>query len=108
MSVKNIMHVKRLYLEPPTCSCDNRKYLASIIDDLAIICDEIMETYDEETKTILSNFKERKEACKTKNCYILLVFLLVTIELLIAVNIYCYLIKYQKNKQTFITISCHK
>ena len=95
-------------MEPATCSCDNRKYLASIIDDLAIICDEIMETYDEETKTILSNFKEKKEACKTKNCYILLVFLLVTIELLIAINIYCYLIKYQKNKQTFITISCHK
>ena len=102
---------KRLYLEPATCSCDNRKYLASIIDDLAIICDEIMESYDEETKTILSDFKEKKEACKTKNCYILLAFLLVTIELLIAANIYCYLIEYQKKKKkknTFITISCHK
>ena len=86
-------------MEPATCSCDNRKYLASIIDDLAIICDEIMESYDEETKTILSDFKEKKEACKTKNCYILLAFLLVTLELLIAANIYCYLIEYQKKKK---------
>ena len=33
--VKNAMHVKRLYLEScyATCSCENRKYLASIMDD---------------------------------------------------------------------------
>ena len=35
---------------------------------------------------------------KTKSFYILLVFLLITIALLIAVSIYCYLIKY-KGKQ---------
>ena len=36
--------------------------------------------------------------CETKSFYILLAFLLITIALLIAVSIYCYLIKY-KSKQ---------
>ena len=27
---------------PATCSCENGKYLASIIDDLVIMCDEII------------------------------------------------------------------
>ena len=27
---------------PSTCSCENGKYLVSIIDDSAITCDEIM------------------------------------------------------------------
>ena len=40
------------------------------------------------------NFIENKVTCKTKNLYILLAFLLITITLLIAVSIYCYLIKY--------------
>ena len=51
--------------------------MESIIDDLAITCDEIIESYNDET-----------------NYYILLAFLIITIVLLIAVSIYCYLIKY--------------
>ena len=35
---------------PATCSCKNGKYLASIIDDSAVTCDEIID--EEETKTI--------------------------------------------------------
>ena len=35
-----------------------------------------------------------KAIFKTQNFYILLAFLLITIALLIAVSIYCYLIKY--------------
>ena len=34
---------KRLYLNPATCSCENGKYLASIIDHSVIRCDEIIE-----------------------------------------------------------------
>ena len=34
---------------PATCNCENGKYLANIMDDLAIACDEIIESYDEET-----------------------------------------------------------
>ena len=75
---------------PATCSCKNGKYLASIIDDSVITCDQMIE----ETKTITRNFYE-KVACKTQNFYILLSFLLITIALLIAVSIYCYLIEYR-------------
>ena len=89
---------------PSICNCENGKYLASIVDDSAITSDEIIESYDEETiikktipitKTIPTNFNERKATCKTRNFYILLAFLLITIALLIAVSVYCYLIKYQ-------------
>ena len=63
-----------------------------------ITCDEIIESYDEETKTIPTNFNEKKATCETQNFYILLAFinilLLITIALLIAFSIYCYLIKY--------------
>ena len=59
------------------------------------MCDEIIE---EETKTVLTNFDEKEVVCKTRKFYILLAFLLITILLLIAVSIYCYLIKY-KSKQ---------
>ena len=36
----------------------------------------------------------KRKICKRHNFYILLAFLLITIALLIAVSIYCYLIKY--------------
>ena len=39
-----------------TCSCKNGKYLANIMDDS---CNEIIEPYDEETKTIATNFNEK-------------------------------------------------
>ena len=76
-----------------TCNCENWKYSASIMDHSAIRCDEIIESYKEET-----NFNEKKPkkttTCKMQNFYILLTFLLITIALLIAVTIYCYLTKY--------------
>ena len=71
-----------------------RRYLESIMDDSAITCDEIIESYDEETKSILTNFNERKATSKTQNLYILLAFLLITIALLIAISIYCFMITY--------------
>ena len=48
-----------------TCSCENGKYLASIVDDSTIICDEVIESYDEEIKTTPTNFNEKKVTCKT-------------------------------------------
>ena len=36
--------------------CENEKYVASIMDDPVIICDEVIESYDEEIKTIPKNF----------------------------------------------------
>ena len=63
------------------------------MDDSAIECDEIIESYNEETKTIPAKFNKNKTTCKTQNFFILFAFLLITIALLIAVSIYCYLIK---------------
>ena len=34
------------------------------MDDLAIICDEVLELYDEEPETIPTNFNEKKTICK--------------------------------------------
>ena len=72
------------------------------MDDSAIIYEEIIDSYDDETKTIPTNFNEEKTTFKTRSFYIALAFLLITIALLIAVSIYCYLIKYQaKQKYSF-------
>ena len=60
--------------------------------DLVITCDEIIDA--KETKTI-----PKIIICKTKSFYILLAFLLITIALLIAVSIYCYLIKYKAKQK---------
>ena len=41
VSVKNVIMSKRLYLEyPSTCSCENRKYLASIMDNFTIMSND--------------------------------------------------------------------
>ena len=92
---------KNYILNLAICSCENSKYLASIIDDSVITYDEIIDTeaksYNEET-----NFNGKKVACKILNFYILLAFLLVTIVLLIAVSIFCYLIKYQVKQKRLV------
>ena len=65
------------------------------MDDSAITCGEIMESYDEDE----TNFNEKKTTCKTQDFYILLAFLLINIALLIAVSIHCYLIKYRAKQK---------
>ena len=82
---------------PDTCNWESGEYLASIMDDSAIMCDEVIESYKEDTEAKSydkTNFNEKKATCKGQNFYILLAFLLITIVLLIAVSIYCYLITY--------------
>ena len=59
------------------------------MDHSAITCDE-----DEETKTIPTNFNEKKTTCKMQNFSLYLPFYLITIALLTAVSIYRSLIKY--------------
>ena len=81
---------------PATCNCKNGKYLASIMDDSGIIFDEIIDVKE-------INFNEKNVTCKTQNFYTLLSFLLITITLLIAVSIYCYLIKHQVKSYHFKT-----
>ena len=72
------------------------------MDDSTISCGEVIKSYDEEI-----NFNEKKAICKTQNFHILLEFLLITIALLIAISIYCYLIKY-KTKHLLLFHSTNK
>ena len=48
------------------------------MNDLVITCDEIIDaeskSYDEETKTIPTNFNEKNKTCKIPNFFISLVF----------------------------------
>ena len=46
---------------PATCNCENGKYLASIMDDSTIICDN-----DEKITTVPSSFNEKKVPVKHK------------------------------------------
>ena len=60
--------------------------------------DEVTEYYTEDAEAKShdeTNFNERKATCKMQDFYILLTFSLISIALLIALRIYCYLIKYQ-------------
>ena len=65
-----------------------------------ITCDEVIDANveakwnDKETKTIQKNI-----ICETRSFYIQLAFLLNTTALLIAVNSYCYLVKYKAKQK---------
>ena len=67
---------KEYSLNSAICSCENSKYAGSIGDSV-VICDNFIE----ETKTIQTKNTSR-------NFYILLSFLLITMALLIAIIIY--------------------
>ena len=71
--------------------------------DLAITCDKIIESYNEETKIIPTNFNGKNITCKIEIFYILPAFLLITVALLIAVSIYYYLIKYRAKQKYLLT-----
>ena len=57
------------------------------MDDSAIMGDGIIQSYDDEAKTIPTIFNEEKTIFKTQNVCILLA-LLITVALLIAVSVY--------------------
>ena len=65
VSVTNVMYVKKYYIWNPATS--SRKYVANITDDSGITCDEIIESYHKETKTVPTNFNEKKSTYKTQN-----------------------------------------
>ena len=95
LTVKRIIYAKKIVWNLATCNYENGKHLASIMDDSTIICYEVIMLYDEEINTIPTILNKKKVSHKTKSFYILLAFSLNTIALLIAVSIFCYLIKYQ-------------
>ena len=52
VSVKNIIYEKDYVWNPATCNCENRKYLASVVDNSVITCDKVINLYYEEIKYI--------------------------------------------------------
>ena len=57
-------------MESSTCSCENEKYFASIIDDSVLTCDDIVDAKakakDKKTKTALTKFTEEIQPVKHK------------------------------------------
>ena len=56
---------EKVYIwNPATCSCENGKYLASTVDNSLTTCNEIIDavakSYNKETKTVTTNFNEKK------------------------------------------------
>ena len=107
VTVKNIISVKKI-MRKWKINCNGNVNVKmenienSILDDSVSTCDDVIESYDEKTKTIPTNFNEKNITCETQSFNVLLTVLLITIALLIAVNIYCYMIKYRaKQKHLF-------
>ena len=88
MSLKHIIYVKKMFgiLVHVLVNMEN------IMDDSRIICDQVIDPFNEEVKTIPTNFNEKEVTCKAQNFYSFLAFLLVAIALAIVftVCIYCY------------------
>ena len=64
---KKILVCEKEYVwNPSTYICEERKYLASIMDDSAIICDEVIKSYNEGIKAIPTNFDEKYKTLKHK------------------------------------------
>ena len=72
------------------------------MDDSAIICDEVIESYDEEIKTIPTNFNEKNITCKTQKFLCFTCILINYHCSLITVSIYCYLIKYRSKQKPLL------
>ena len=68
VSVKSIIYVKKKnYIwNPTTCSCENGKYLASIIDNSVITCDEIIDA----EATISHKKMEIRTPCPLFQCWL--------------------------------------
>ena len=81
VSVKKFMYAKKndYVWNPSKCISENGKYLASIMDDSTIICNEVIKSNEDEIKTNSTDLNKMKVTCKTQNFYILLAFLLITI-----------------------------
>ena len=97
---------KHYIWNPSTCSCENGKNLASIIDDSVTKCNEIIDAgLDAEAKSNNEDIKSIPKSiiCETQSFYVLHSFLLITIAILIAVSIYCYLIKYKAKQKHLLS-----
>ena len=61
------MCAKKVHIRNPrTCTCENGRYLESIIDDSVVTCDEIIDALRSE----LINFNDQKATCKMNHSFI--------------------------------------
>ena len=82
------MYVKKIMFRILVNDLWKWKFLASSMYDSMITCDEVIKSYDEETKIISTNFNEKKVTFKTQSFYVSIAFLLIIMALLIAVRIW--------------------
>ena len=82
------MYVKKIMFRILVNDLWKWKFLASIMYDSMITFDEVIKSYDEETKIISTNFNEKKVTFKTQSFYVSIAFLLIIMALLIAVRIW--------------------
>ena len=82
------MYVKRIMFRILVNDLWKWKFLASIMYDSMITFDEVIKSYDEETKIISTNFNEKKVTFKTQSFYVSIAFLLIIMAILIAVRIW--------------------
>ena len=68
-SVKNIIYVKKYIWNPATYSCENGKYLASIIDNSVITYQKIIDIVETKTKTVTTNINKKNRICETKSFF---------------------------------------
>ena len=59
----HVCEKKNYVWNPATCNCQNGKYSASIMNNSAIMCDEVTDaeakSNNKETKTVPTNFNEK-------------------------------------------------
>ena len=67
------------------------------MDDSVILCDEIIESYDEEAKVVSTNFNENKMLYNTKFLYFTFIFINCYS---IIDRVICFLINIEQNKNT--------
>ena len=60
VSVKIIAHAKDYSWNPSTCICENGMYLKSIVDDLAIVSNEIIYVMDIVPTNVTINLDDKK------------------------------------------------
>ena len=106
--VENLMYKKYIIFGIPLHVILKMENIQQVLWIIQRLCATKLQNHTMKKQTISTIFNEKKATCKMQSLYILLAFLLIAIALLIALSIYCYFVKYQAKKKTFITISQHK
>ena len=72
---KNIKCEKKNYIwNPAACSCENGKYLESIIDDSVITCDEIINASGSVSRNVTSTVSKKNFLTKKKDTKWIVIF----------------------------------